>query len=130
MTQLNQTTSIITGKDRWDHVLARCGFKRMQHRVQPGLYTLGSPDKDASVFVTANYTLSFDALRAALNKQNVYILVLDTEGINVWCAAGKGTFGTDELVAKVRSSGLAKAVNHHHLILPQLGATGVSAHKV
>ena len=130
MTQLNQTTSIITRADRWDHVLARCGIKRMQHRVRPGLYVLGSPKKDSSVFVTANYSLSFDALRAALNEQNAYILVLDTKGINVWCAAGKGTFGTEELVAKVRSTELAKVVNHHRLILPQLGATGVSAHKV
>jgi hypothetical protein len=130
MPQINQTTSIITGADRWDHVLARCGFKRMQHRVQSGLYELGSPNKESPVFVTANYTLSFDALRAALNGQNAFILVLDTKGINVWCAAGKGTFGTDELISKVRSTGLANVVNHHHLILPQLGATGVSAHTV
>ena len=60
------TTSIITGRDRWDHFLARCGIRRMHHRIQPGLYTLGSPDKDSYVFVTGNYTLSFDALRAAL----------------------------------------------------------------
>ena len=130
MTQQYQTTSIITSANRWDHLLARFGIKRMQHRVLPGLYILGSPGKKSSVFVTANYTLSFDALRAALKGQNVYLLVLDTNGINVWCAAGKGTFGTEELVSKVKSTELDKVVNHHHIILPQLGATGVSAHKV
>jgi hypothetical protein len=130
MTKLNQTTSVISGANRWDHVAARLGIKRMQHRVLPGLYALGSPGKKSSVFVTSNYTLSFDALRAGLKDQNAYILVLDTNGINVWCAAGKGTFGTDELVSKVRSTELDKVVNHHHLILPQLGATGVGAHKV
>ena len=130
LTQLKQTTSIITRWDRWDHVLARCGYKRMQHLVQPGLYALGSPDKNAFVFVTANYSLSFDTLRGALAGQNAYILVLDTKGINVWCAAGKGTFGTQELVSKVRTTELAKVVQHHKLILPQLGATGVSAHQV
>ena len=82
------------------------------------------------MFVTGNYTLSFDALRTALAGRNAYLLVLDTKGINVWCAAGKGTFGTDELVSKIKSTGLEDAVNHRRLILPQLGATGVSAHDV
>ena len=102
----------------------------MQHRIKPGLYTLGLPDKESTVFVTGNYTLSFDALREALPGKNAFILVLDTKGINVWCAAGKGTFGTDELVSKIKSTGLEDAVNHRRLILPQLGATGVSAHDV
>ncbi len=35
---------------------------------------------------------------------DAYILVLDTKGINVWCAAGKGTFGTDELVEPDRET--------------------------
>jgi hypothetical protein len=82
------------------------------------------------VFVTANYSLSFDALRAALGGGDGYILVLDTKGINVWCAAGKGTFGTDELVHRVEVTGLGDVVEHRVLILPQLGAPGVSAHEV
>jgi acetyl-CoA decarbonylase/synthase complex subunit gamma len=48
----------------------------------------------------------------------------------VWCAAGKGTFGTDELVRRIESSGLSSIVSHRKLILPQLGAPGVAAHKV
>jgi len=56
--------------------------------------------------------------------------VLDTKGINVWCAAGKGTFGTEELVKRIESSQLKKVVTHKKLILPQLGATGVKAHEV
>ncbi len=59
-----------------------------------------------------------------------WILVLDTHGINVWCAAGKGTFGTNELVKRIESSGLKDIVNTRVLILPQLGATGVMAHIV
>jgi acetyl-CoA decarbonylase/synthase complex subunit gamma len=61
---------------------------------------------------------------------DAWILVLDTRGINVWCAAGKGTFGTDEIVARVASVGLSGVVSHRKLILPQLGAPGVSAHEV
>ena len=84
------TTSTLTAADRWDHFLARIGVNRQGHRVDPGLYAIGSPSGDSPVLVTANYTLSFDALRSVLSGISAYILVLDTKGINVWCAAGKG----------------------------------------
>jgi hypothetical protein len=128
--QVRQTTSGITPANRWDHFLARWGVDRMGHRVQPGLYALGHPTPDSPVFVTANYTLSFDALRSALVGFDGYILVLDTQGVNVWCAAGKGTFGTDELVRRIEATSLHEVVNHRLLILPQLGAPGVAAHEV
>jgi hypothetical protein len=94
------------------------------------LYALGNPTPDSPVFVTANYTLSFDALRSSLEGIDAYILVLDTQGINVWCAAGKGTFGTDEIVRRVMVTRLGEVVQHRKLILPQLGAPGVAAHEV
>ena len=108
----------------------RLNFRRMQYRVTPGLYTLGVPVPDAPVFVSANYKLSFDHLRRSLAGMNAWILVLDTKGINVWCAAGKGTFGTDELVRKINECRLQKRVTHRRLIVPQLGAPGVAAHEV
>ena len=123
-------SSQLTAADHWDHFLARIGYRRGEHRVEPGLYALGAPTPQSPVFVTANYTLSFDALRAALAGIDAYILVLDTQGINVWCAAGKGTFGTNEIVQRVHATGLKEVVSHRKLILPQLGAPGVAAHEV
>ena len=102
----------------------------MNYRVLPGLYAAGNPDSASSVFVTANYKMSFDALRSNLDGSDAWLLVLDTRGINVWCAAGKGTFGTGELVHRLQSLGLAKLVSHRNLVLPQLGAPGVSAPEV
>lgn len=125
-----RTQSQLTAADRWDHILARLGVKRGEHRVDPGLYALGNPTTESPVFVTANYSLSFDALRSSLTGVDGYILVLDTKGINVWCAAGKGTFGTDEIVNQVFSTRLKDVVTHRKLILPQLGAPGVAAHQV
>jgi hypothetical protein len=124
------TTARLTAADRWDHFLARIGYRRGAHRVEPGLYALGAPSPESPVFVTANYTLSFDALRSALAGVDAYLLVLDTKGINVWCAAGKGTFGTDEIAIRVMATGLKDVVTHRKLILPQLGAPGVAAHEV
>jgi CO dehydrogenase/acetyl-CoA synthase delta subunit len=77
--------------------------------------------------VSANYKLSFDILRRALTGHHAWVLVLDTKGINVWCAAGKGTFGTDELVKRITEARLEEIVGHRRLIVPQLGAVGVKA---
>jgi hypothetical protein len=56
--------------------------------------------------------------------------VLETFGINVWCAAGKGTFGTEELIKRIKSVNLSSLMKNRTLILPQLGAPGVAAHIV
>jgi len=109
---------------------ARCGIGRMDYTVEPGLYAIGQPGNDSPVFVSANYKLTFDTLRKNLAGLDCWLLILDTKGVNVWCAAGKGTFGTDELICRIESSELAKYVSHKKLVLPQLGATGVSAHEV
>ena len=100
------------------------------YSVRPGLYAVGKPDAASDIFVSANYKLSFDILRRALKGMSGWILVLDTKGINVWCAAGKGTFGTDELVKRVLGLNLSGLVSHRSLIVPQLGATGVNAAEV
>ena len=124
------TGTKMTAANYWDHFTARMGIRRGNHRVSPGLYTIGSPNSDSVVLVTANYSLSFDALRTSLQGLDAYILVLDTRGVNVWCAAGKRTFGTRELVRRVQSVHLGEFVKNRRLILPQLGAPGVAAHEV
>jgi len=111
-------------------VMVRWGFNRDNYKVEPGLYAVGNPGPETDVFVTSNYKLTFDHVRKNLSGLNGWILVLNTKGVNVWCAAGKGTFSTSEIVKRIKSVSLDKIVNHRRLILPQLGATGVAAHKV
>jgi acetyl-CoA decarbonylase/synthase complex subunit gamma len=123
-------SSDLSWPDHWGSIKARWGVGRMQYTVGPGLYALGEPNDQSPVLVTANYKMSFDRLREALSKRHAWILVLETNGINVWCAAGKGTFGTDELVRCIEFSQLNRVVSHRELILPQLGGPGVAAHKV
>jgi hypothetical protein len=114
----------------WGQAKSRISAFRMKYIVDPGLYAVGNPDPDSDLFVTANYKLSFDILRRELNGLNAWILVLDTKGINVWCAAGKGTFGTEELVRRIQEVKLDQIINHKRIVVPQLGAVGVSAHRV
>ena len=108
----------------------RLSMGRNTYRVNPGLYKLGNPGKEAEVLVTANYKLSFDLLRKNLEGMDVWVLVLETYGINVWCAAGKGTFGTEELIRQIKDSRLDLYVSHKRVIIPQLGAPGISGFKV
>ena len=103
---------------------------RRRYRVAPGLYAVGSPGPDSPVLVTANYKLSFDSLRFSVTGIDAWLLVADTRGINVWCAAGKGTFSAGEVSDLVRRSRLAEVVSHRRLVLPQLAAPGVTAREV
>ena len=122
-TKLNWVDRLSAWKMRW-------GIGRDRYRITPGLYAVGHPTKEDVVLVSSNYKLSFDALRKELAHINTWILVLDTKGINVWCAAGKGTFGTGELVRQIVATDLAQVVSHRTLILPQLSASGVSGFEV
>ena len=108
----------------------RLGMGRSDYRVRPRLYAIGAPDDTSPVLVTGNYKLTFDAVRAALDGRDVWLLVVDSRGINVWCAAGKGTFSTAEVVRGVRDAKLEQVVSHTRLVLPQLAATGVAGHEV
>lgn len=108
----------------------RWGIRRNSYRVAPGLYALGNPDAAAPVLVTANYKMTFDVVRHDAAGLDAWILALDTQGVNVWCAAGEGTFGTEEVIRKVTESRLSDIVRHRRLLFPQLGAPGVAAHEV
>jgi hypothetical protein len=125
-----QVSTKLTKSDTLGTWKVRLGINRMNYKINPGIYCVGNPDANSHVLVTANYKLSFDMLRKELSGINAWILVLDTKGINVWCAAGKGTFGTEELVNRIAITNISKIVSHKTLILPQLGAPGVSAHEV
>lgn len=125
-----RVSTTLTMADRLGHWQMRWGLGRMRYRVAPGLYAVGTPDEASPALVTANYKMTFDVLRRELTGQNTWLLVLDTKGINVWCAAGKGTFGTAEIIRRVQESRLAEIVRHRTLVLPQLGAPGVAAHDV
>ncbi|NOR25424.1 MAG: hypothetical protein GQ542_13760 [Desulforhopalus sp.] len=120
----------LSNRDKLGTFGARTGFSRNNYSIIPGLYCIGEPDKNSPVLVTANYKLTFDALRKELNNLSLWILVVDTRGINVWCAAGKKTFTAEEVAYQVRSAQLDQLVSHRELILPQLSASGVAARDI
>lgn len=120
----------LTWNDKLGNLKVRFGIGRYNYRVEPGIYAVGNPDDKSPVLVTANYKLTLDSLRKELGGLNAWILVIDTQGINVWCAAGKGTFGNYELLKVIHKVKLKGIITHNRIILPQLGAPGVAAHAI
>lgn len=125
-----QVETRLRAADRLGAWRVRWGIGRMRYRVDPGLYAVGQPTAESPVLVSANYKMSFDRLRSCLAGIDAWILVLDTKGVNVWCAAGKGTFGTAELAGRLQANRLGDLVSHRTLVVPQLGAPGIAAHQV
>ncbi|MHA2160741.1 MAG: methyltransferase domain-containing protein, partial [Candidatus Thorarchaeota archaeon] len=72
--------------------------------IAPGLYKAGSPTEESPVVVTANYELTYYTVMRALAKDDVdaWVLVCDTNGINVWCAARGIHFLTNDVVEMIQ----------------------------
>ncbi len=117
----------LSRRDRWGFWKVRLGIFRMSYKVRPGLYAVGRPGPGSPVFASANYKASFDRLRQGLAGVDGWILVADTRGINVWCAAGKHTFSAAAIWKAAEEARLASVVSGATLVLPQLSAPGVSA---
>ena len=128
--EILKTVTELTFRDILGGWKVRWGFGRNTYMIKPGIYQIGVPDKESPVLVTANYKLTFDQLRKELNDIRAWILVLDTKGVNVWCAAGKGTFSDSEIINRINSTDLRQLVSHRILILPQLSAPGVKGSEV
>jgi hypothetical protein len=120
----------LDSKDRLGTIKVRLGFGRDNYMVPPGLYAVGNPNKSSPILATANYKLTVDMLRCNVQGLDIWLMVIDTKGINVWCAAEKGTFSTYEVIKKIKELKLKDLVNHRTIILPQLCAPGVAAYQV
>lgn len=120
----------LTSKDKKEHFGVMWGYKRNNYMIKPGIYALGNPKATSPVLVSCNYKLTFDTLRKDLMGLDCWFLILETNGVNVWCASGKGTFGTEELIRRIKSTKLETLVNHKVLIIPQLGASGISIQRL
>lgn len=123
----HQVTPWTLAKDLWCLVMRNVP---PYPSVKPGLYAIGQPDADAPVLVTGNYDLTVRRLLRDTQGLNAYLLVVNSAGINVWCASGGGYLTSDKIIAAVRASQLDQAVNHRRLILPQLCATNVDGNRI
>ena len=90
-----------------------------------GLVRIGNPGRDAPVLLTGNFRLTVERVRRALQGIDAYLLVANSRGVNVWCAATGGHLTNHDVVSVLKTSGVENLVNHRQVILPQLAATGI-----
>ncbi len=92
-----------------------------------GLIRIGNPGKDSPVILTCNFHLTVERLKRALKGVDAWLLVANSRGINVWCAATGGHFTNHDVISVLKTSGIEDLVAHRYVILPQLAATGIES---
>lgn len=116
-------------KEGFSIAIAAFAFPGLNLNVKPGLYPIGNPNptEESPVLVSSNYFVTYKRVISSLEKQNItaWLLVIDTEGVNVWCSAAGGHFTAEKILAQIEDTDLSEAINHRQLILPQLSAAGV-----
>jgi ubiquinone/menaquinone biosynthesis C-methylase UbiE len=89
--------------------------------VRSGVYAIGRPGRDSPVVATANFLASVDAVRRGLAGRDAYVVVEDTDGWNVWCAADAGLFTAEKVAALIDLCEVAELVETRRIVVPRLG---------
>jgi len=105
-------------------------LRMLPHSMRTGLVRIGNPGRDSPVLVTGNFTLTVRRLRDTLRGHDAWLLVANSKGINVWCAAGGGHLTHHDIISVIRTSRIVEQVDHREVILPQLCATGVERRRI
>lgn len=92
-----------------------------------GVLKIGDPDRNSPVLLTCNFHLTVERVKRTLQGMDCYLLIANSRGINVWCAAAGGLFTHHDVISVLKTSGIEELVDHRMVILPQLAATGVES---
>ncbi len=107
-------------KSVWDYI-----GRWFPNPVDPGLRIIGNPDRDSPVVLTSNFHLTVRRVEKSLERENLFLLVAPTNGINVWCATEGGDLNTHTVITAIKTSRINERVDHDKIILPQFSASGI-----
>lgn len=113
----------------WITVVQTC-LRMFPFPCRTGLIEIGHPGRDAPVLLTGNFRLTVERVKRALEGIDAYLLVANSRGVNVWCAATGGLLTNHDVVSVLKTSGIDARVDHRLVILPQLAATGIEGKSV
>ena len=94
--------------------------------IEPGIYKSGNPDENSPIIVTGNYEFTYIKVMRDLQGIDAWVLCVDSNGINVWCASRGDDFGNKQLLEALKATGIQHFTTTRKLILPQLSAGGIS----
>src|SRR3990172_9501206 len=89
-------------------------------QVQPGLYEINSPNGDAPLMVTTNFSITYFAVANEVEGAGwpAWLVVTDAEGMSVLTAWAAGKFDAERIAKSIRGFGVAEKVGHQRLIIP------------
>jgi len=89
-------------------------------QVDPRVYPIGEPGKDALLVVTTNFSLTYFMVSGEIENSGVpaNLLVVDTEGMSVLTGWAAGKFSGEKVAAAVKASGLGDQPGKHRVIIP------------
>ncbi len=93
--------------------------------AKTGYQRVGKPDENSPVLLTCNFHLTILRLKKATKGLNYHLLVANSKGINVWCAATGDSLNNHSVISVIKTSGIEDKVKHKKVILPQLAAPGI-----
>jgi acetyl-CoA decarbonylase/synthase complex subunit gamma len=89
-------------------------------QMNPGLYRVGNPGRDAPVLMTVNFSLTYFTLEGYLESSRVpcFMLIVDTEGLSVLTAVAAGKLNETLVKDSLKKFGVENEVAHRKLIIP------------
>ena len=89
-------------------------------QVQPGLYEINSPNGDAPVMVTTNFSITYFAVNNEVEGSGWpgWLVVADAEGMSVLTAWAAGKFDAERIAKAVKNFNVEGKANHKRLIIP------------
>jgi acetyl-CoA decarbonylase/synthase complex subunit gamma len=89
-------------------------------QMNPGLYRVGTPDRNAPVLMTVNFSLTFFTLQGYLESTRIpcFLLIVDTEGLSVLTAVAAGKLSEVLVRDSLKKFGVEEEVAHRKLIIP------------
>lgn len=89
-------------------------------QVQPGLYEINSPNSDAPLMTTTNFSITYFAVNNEVEGSGWpgWLIVVDAEGMSVLTAWAAGKFDADRIAKAVKTSDIESRLGHKRLIIP------------
>lgn len=105
-------------------------FRHFNFPCALGLRRIGNPDANSPVFLSGNYTLTVHRLMKVLAPFDCYLLVANSKGSNVWCAAGMNEYNEYDVIDAINVTGLKDVVAGRRIIAPPYAAPGIDTEEV
>jgi acetyl-CoA decarbonylase/synthase complex subunit gamma len=93
-------------------------------QVQPGIYEINSPDANAPLLVTTNFSITYFSIANEVESSGwpAWLLVADAEGMSVLTAWAAGKFDAERIAKGAKAFNVEEKVSHRKIILPGLVA--------